>query len=392
MRGLTLLALFAATPAIAADSGEYLTRAADCAACHTAPGGTQFAGGRAFTTPFGVIYSPNITPDAETGIGNYTDAQWLAALHQGIGRNGEHLYPAMPYTNYTLLSDGDALAIKTYLFTQKPVHASTPAAHLRFPYNQRWGLALWNAANNPNHRFVPNPAVDATINRGAYLTEALGHCAQCHSPRNWMQGVKSGGAAYAGAIQQGWRAYNITADKTHGLGGWSDAALEEYLSTGKSAGHGAASGPMAEAISNSLRYLTAPDIHAMAAYLRTIPASDAGPAQAAPAIATPDALGERVFGAACSGCHLADGTGRQSEWAALAGAHTTADPAATNLLAVLLHGSTLQTAQGNVFMPSLAAAYTDDELAAVANYSAARFAGVGAAVTPGDVAKARKVK
>jgi len=379
----------------AADGGEYLTRAADCAACHTAPNGAAYAGGRAFTTPYGVIYSTNITPDRDTGIGAYTDAEWLRLLRQGIAQDGRHVYPAMPYANYTLLSDADALAIKAYLLAQPAIHSATPPARLRFPYNQRWGLALWNIANNPDRRFTADPAKSENYNRGAYLTEALGHCNQCHSPRNWMAGVKSGGAAYGGAVQQGWLAYNITSDPEHGIGGWTDASLVEYLATGQTALHGPASGPMAEVVSNSLRYLTATDIAAMVTYLRAIapvatgPRGIAAPAAAPAAAPSEDRLGGAIFAAGCSGCHLANGAGRQSPWASLVGAHSAADPAGTNLVQSLLGGSVLHTATGRVFMPSFAGAYTDAELAAVARYTAARFGNVQISLTAPDIARAR---
>jgi mono/diheme cytochrome c family protein len=277
MKHVLLAAILAAPSAAAAmGPGEYLTRAADCVACHTAPGGAPYAGGRAFMLPVGTIYSPNITPDKQTGIGDYTDDEWVAALQQGIGRGGRHLYPAMPYTSYTLMTRQDALAIKSYLMTLAPVHAAPPQNTLMFPFNQRWTLAVWNLANAQDARFQPDPGKSAAWNRGAYLVEALGHCGQCHTPRNWMLGLKSGDAL-AGAVQAGWMAYNISSDRVHGIGAWSDADLTQYLSTGYAPGHGPASGPMAEAISNSLRFLTPQDIQAMVTYLRGVPAQSEGP-------------------------------------------------------------------------------------------------------------------
>ena len=388
----SLLALLGLTTvAFASSSGEYLTRAADCVSCHTAEGGAPFAGGRAIKLPFGTIYSPNITPDRETGIGDYTDDEWVDALQRGIGHGGKQLYPVMPYNSYTLMSREDALAIKGYLFSLKPVHAEAPANSLRFPFSQRWTLWLWNKANNPDHRFVPDSTKSAAWNRGAYLVEALGHCGQCHTPRNWMQGLKTGDA-YAGTVQAGWRAYNITNDPKHGIGGWSDAALAQYLSTGFADGHGPASGPMAEAITNSLRYMTPDDIRAMVTYLRDIPPQAQGPESAppAPAAVADTALGAHIFELACAGCHLPNGHGRQSPWAALAGDQSAADPAATNLLQVLAHGSELRTDHGEVFMHSFAGAYTDPELAAVANFVMARFGGRPGVVMAEDIAAAKR--
>jgi len=388
---LAAVALLLATSAHAGDSGEYLTRAADCVACHTAEGGAPYAGGRAFKLPVGTIYSPNITPDPETGIGNYTDDEFVDALQKGIGHGGKRLYPAMPYNSYTLLSRQDALAIKSYLFTLKPVRATAPENTLRFPFNQRWTLWFWNKANTADQRFQPDSSKSAEWNRGAYLAEALGHCTQCHTPRNWMMGLKTS-ASFAGATQAGWHAYNISSDKLHGIGGWSDADLASYLTTGFAPNHGPASGPMAEAITNSLRFLSPQDIHAMVTYLRDIPPQDDGPPAPKPTpVATDtDPLGAHIFALACAGCHLPTGQGRQSPWAALAGDHSTADPAATNILQVLAHGSTLQTPQGQVFMHSFAGAYTDQELAAAANYVQAQFGGVAGAVSAADVAKAKE--
>jgi len=385
------LACAGAMPARAANmsNGEYLTRAADCAACHTAPGGAAFAGGRALKLPFGTIYTPNITPDMQTGVGAYTDDEWVAALQKGIGRGGRHLYPAMPYNSYTLMSREDALAIKGYLFSLKPVRAAPPANSLSFPVNQRWTLWFWNQANNPGHRFQPHADKSAAWNRGAYLTEALGHCGQCHTPRNFMQGLQTS-AAYAGAKQAGWLAYNITSDKEHGIGGWSDADLAHYLSTGTAPGHGAASGPMAEVVSNSLRYMTPEDITAMVTYLRDIPPQSTGPVVAQAAARPADPMGARVFNTACAGCHLPSGQGRQSAWAGLTGDHSAADPAGTNMLQVLAHGSNLQASDRFVFMHAFTAAYTDTELAAAANFVAARFGGQASNITAGDIAKVRQ--
>jgi mono/diheme cytochrome c family protein len=385
------LACAGVMPARAANmsNGEYLTRAADCAACHTAPGGAAFAGGRALKLPFGTIYTPNITPDMQTGVGAYTDDEWVAALQKGIGRGGRHLYPAMPYNSYTLMSREDALAIKGYLFSLKPVHAAPPANSLSFPVNQRWTLWFWNQANNPGHRFEPHADKSTAWNRGAYLTEALGHCGQCHTPRNFMQGLQTS-AAYAGAKQAGWLAYNITSDKEHGIGGWSGADLAHYLSTGTAPGHGAASGPMAEVVSNSLRYMTADDIAAMVTYLRDIPPQATGPVVAQAAAQPADPMGARVFNTACAGCHLPSGQGRQSAWAGLTGDHSAADPAGTNMLQVLAHGSNLQASDRFVFMHAFTAAYTDTELAAAANFVAARFGGQSGNITAGDIAKVRQ--
>jgi mono/diheme cytochrome c family protein len=354
--------------------GEYLAQAADCTSCHTVPGGEPFAGGVAFRLPFGTIYAPNITPDPETGIGAWSDAEFVRALHKGIGRDGNNLYPAFPYVSYALLSTDDVLAIRAYLATQRPVHAETPRDELRFPFNQRYALRAWNLLFLPGHRFTPDPAKSEAWNRGAYMVEALGHCGECHTPRNMMMALDNS-RKFAGAEQVGWHAYNLTSDRTSGLGGWSDAQLAQYLSTGRADGRGPASGPMAEAVENSLRYLTQDDIHAMVAYLRGVaPHPDGPPAvQAGAAVPPADALGAGLFAQACQGCHLPNGDGRQSPWAALRGSHTAGDPAGTNLVQVLTHGTQIRTSEGVMFMHPFTGAYTDQELVALAHYTTAQF-------------------
>jgi mono/diheme cytochrome c family protein len=370
--------------------GEYVTRAADCEGCHTNPGGKPFAGGRAFALPFGVLYSPNLTPDQATGIAGYSDDDWVRVMHDGVARGGKHLYPAMPYASYTRMSREDALAIKAYLLSLEPVKASIPENHMHFPFNQRWGMVFWNWLNNPGRRFAPDSSKSTEYNRGAYLVDALGHCGECHTPRNFMMGLKNS-KAFAGTEQVGWLAYNLTSDRGSGVGGWTDAALEQYLATGHADGHGPASGPMAEVVEYSTRYLKPEDIHAMVTYLRGVPAQPDGPpaVQAGSPLAPADALGPRLFVQACAGCHLPDGDGRQSPWAALRGSHTAGDPAGTNLLQVLTQGSQIETSQGLMFMHSFTGGYTDVELAALGNYTSSQFGFRPGKITPDQIRKLR---
>jgi mono/diheme cytochrome c family protein len=391
-----LTALLLATIAARADAqsdlatrGEYVTRAADCAACHTDPGGAPFAGGRSFTLPFGVLYAPNITPDPQTGITGYSDDDWVRMLQQGVARGGKHLYPAMPYPTYTQMSREDALAIKAYLMSLPPVHASIPDNDLRFPFNQRWGMVFWNLLNNPDRRFQPDSGKSAEFNRGDYLVNALGHCGECHTPRNLMMGLKDS-KKFAGTEQVGWQAYNLTSDRTSGLGGWSDDDLEQYLSTGHAKAHGPASGPMAEVVEYSLHYMTKDDIRAIVTYLRSVPGQPDGPpaTQAGTPVAT-DALGARMFVQACAGCHLPDGAGRQSPWAALQGSHSVGDPAGTNLVQVLTHGTQIETSQGLMFMHTFTGNYTDPELAALGNYAIGQFGFRHGTITPEQIHKQR---
>ncbi len=368
--------------------GKYLAQAADCAACHVAPGGA-LAGGRAFSTPFGTIYSSNITPDRKAGIGDYTDDEWVAALQQGVGRGGKHLYPAMPYTNYTQMTRDDALAIKAYITTLPASTEAAPANDLHFPFNIRFLMVFWNYLYNPDHRFAPDATHDAAWNRGAYLAEALGHCQQCHTPRNFMQGLKAS-QAYAGAPQQGWMAYNITSDGQSGIGNWSENDLAAYLSSGHADNHGMAAGPMAEAVSYSLRYLTPDDAKALAHYIKALPAIKTAAAPAPNHVAE-DALGAHIFEGACASCHRLNGTGTESVYAALAGDQSVQDPSATNLVQMLLSGGKIETSEGDMTMPAFGAGYTNTELAAVANYTIAHFGQRTGNATAEMVDKARAI-
>jgi mono/diheme cytochrome c family protein len=371
--------------------GQYLTRAADCEACHTAPGGQAFAGGRAFVLPFGVLYSPNITPNPATGIAGYSDDDWIRMLHKGIGRGGKHLYPAMPYPSFTGISADDALAIKAYLMSLPPVAANVPANQIKFPFNQRWGMFFWNLLNNPDARFQPDPGKSVEYNRGAYLVENLGHCGECHTPRNFMMAVKNS-QQLGGTVEGGWYAYNLTSDPVSGLGGWPDAQLEEYLSTGHADGRGPASGPMAEAVEDSLRYLSPADIHAIVVYLRDVPARSGGPqivATGGTPLMTDNMLGERLFQDACEGCHLPNGEGRQSPWASLRGAQSAGDPDGTNIIQVLAQGTKIETGQGTMFMHPFTSAYTDEELAALSNYVISQYGFRQGHVTPSQIAAQR---
>jgi mono/diheme cytochrome c family protein len=383
---------FAATDPIA--RGQYLTRAADCQACHTAKGGIPFAGGLAFKLPFGALYSPNITPDKETGIGGWTDAQFLAALREGKGPKA-HLYPAMPYASYTYMSDADALAIRAYLATLAPVHKRRPDSTFAFPFNQRSLMVVWGALFNPNHRFQPNADRSPEWNRGAYLSEAMAHCGDCHTPRNLMQALDNR-RKYSGAVAAGWRAFNITGDRLTGVGAWSDAELAQYLSQGHAAGRGTAAGPMGEAVDLSLRYLTPADIKAMVTYLRTVPAIATpsqpppvpGPAPAAHKLGVAegyDPRGKQIFEGACTSCHGWSGAGSLTALATLNGSRAVNDPTATNVAQVVISGANRRTAQGLSVMPAFGHAYSDTEIAAVANYVTARFGAKPSKVTAEQV-------
>ncbi|HUB44969.1 MAG TPA: cytochrome c [Acetobacteraceae bacterium] len=382
--------------------GEYLTRAADCAACHTLPNGKPFAGGLPFKLPFGTIYSTNITADRESGIGNWSDDDFVRALHRGIAPGGRYLYPAFPYTSFTAMSRDDALAIKAYLFSLPPQNVANKGNSLSFPFNQRWGMAFWDLMFLSDRRFAPDPAQSAKVNRGAYLATALGHCGECHTPRNLAFAVEHG-REFAGEALQGWEAYNITSDKRFGVGAWSDAQLASFLSSAHAEDRGAAAGPMAEAVEHSLQYLTPADLSALVAYLRTTPPqtdrTEFAIAQAPVASANASAPGRQepqyepgfnIFEDGCANCHQYDGHGRQTVYASLIGSRSASDPDGANVTQVILNGAKYRIKGQNVFMPPFGQAYSDAELAAVANYVIAHFGGKTGHVTPQDIAKQRQ--
>jgi mono/diheme cytochrome c family protein len=380
------------------ERGEYLAKAADCVACHTREGGKELAGGLGFKLPFGTLYSTNITPDKETGIGNYSDQDFLNAMHRGIRRDGARLYPAMPYTSYTYMTDDDALAIKAYLFSLPAVHAAAPENTLKFPFNQRWAMMFWSAAFNPDTRFTPDTSKSPEWNRGAYLAEAMAHCGECHTPRNLAFALNNR-EKFAGAVTAGWRAFNISSDKATGVGGWRDDDLVSYLSIGHAPGHGTASGPMGEAVDHSLRYLAPEDTRAVVAYLRSVPpvpslglpATTAPPASASHKDGvTADARGKMVFEGACVSCHGWTGQSLVSPTATLTGAWAVNDPGATNVAQIVISGTKRLTPEGALSMPAFGNAYTDDEIAAVANYVTARFGAKGSKLTAKDVAELRQ--
>jgi mono/diheme cytochrome c family protein len=378
------------------ERGAYLARAADCMACHTAKDGKEYAGGLGFKMPFGTLYSTNITPDKETGIGNYSDQDFLNAVHRGIRRDGVRLYPAMPFTSYTYMTDADALAIKAYLFSLPPVRAAIPANTLTFPFNQRWTMIFWSALFNPDGRFEPDTSKSPEWNRGAYLTEALAHCGECHTPRNLAFALNNH-KKFAGAVTAGWRAFNISADKNTGVGAWSDEDLVSYLSIGHASGHGTASGPMGEAVDHSLSHLAQQDIRAVVGYLRSVPAiaSPDLPATLAPPApashrdggGSQDRRGKMVFEGACVSCHGWTGESPISPFATLTGAWAVNDPGATNVAQIIIFGTRRHTPPGAISMPAFGSTHSDAEIAAVANYVTARFGSKASRLTAQDVAE-----
>jgi len=377
--------------------GEYLARAADCMVCHTGPGGEQYAGGLAIRLPFGTLYSTNITPDKATGIGDYSDADFLNAVQRGIRRDGTRLYPAMPYPSYTHMTDADALAIKAYLFSLAPVHAANRADTLGFPFNQRWLMGPWSFVFNENVRFQPNTGQSPEWNRGAYVAEALAHCGECHTPRNLAFALNNQ-QKFAGAVTAGWHAFNISSDRASGIGAWSDQQIGDYLLTGHASGRGTAAGPMGEAVDESFSLMAPTDIKALVVYLRSVPpvassepATIAPPAPPSPKQGgeTADALGKRVFEGACVSCHNWTGVSAISPYATIAGARAVNDPQATNVAQIVISGTKRHMPPGIISMPAFGDIYSDTEIAAVVNYVTKRFGAEESKISAKDVAELR---
>jgi mono/diheme cytochrome c family protein len=266
------LVLLAAAPAIAGDGavarGEYLVRAGGCLSCHTATGAPELAGGRALATPFGTFFSPNITPDGETGIGRWTDAQFLRALRAGVRPDGSSYFPVFPYPSFTGITDNDALAIKAYLFSRPPVHRRNRPHDLAFPFSWRLLQTGWKWLFFTSGPFRPDPRQSAAYNRGAYLVTALGHCGECHTQRNALGAVRpSQHLAGTKDGPDGQSVPNITPDRRTGIGQWDKSDLAELLQTGATPEGGRVKGAMREVVEDGTKYLTDADRAAIAEYL-----------------------------------------------------------------------------------------------------------------------------
>lgn len=274
---IALLALLAApTVSVAADHdviarGEHLAVAAGCVTCHTAAGGQPLVGGRALATPFGTFYSPNITPDPQTGIGRWTDAQFLRALREGVRPDGANYFPVFPYPSFTGMTDGDALAIKAYLFSQPAVRQANREHDVSFPFSWRFLQNIWKLLFFDSGSFRPAPQRSAAYNRGAYLVTAIVHCGECHTPRNWF-GATDRAAFLAGAPDPGGgrKAPNITSDRKTGIGNWSEDEIVQVLTDGTTPNFDEVGGSMVEIVKNTAR-LTADDRRAIAVYLKSVP-------------------------------------------------------------------------------------------------------------------------
>lgn len=355
----------APAPADLVKRGEYLAVLGDCAACHTAKGGPKFAGGLSMETPFGPIFTPNITPDKQTGIGNITDDQFYRVLHDGIGMKGEHLYPVMPFPWYTQVTRGDALAIKAYLFSLDPVHRANPPNGMAFPFNQRAGLAVWDKLFLNKGPFRPDPSKSAEVNRGAYIVQGLGHCGECHNGRNLLGDTRLADQLQGGPIQN-WYAPNITNDVANGIGKYTDDQLFAYLKTGVAAGMGIAAGPMAETVHDSLSRVTDPDIRAVIAYLRSAPGTATYQSATRTAFTGQRPLGETTYLNNCASCHQLNGKGIAGQVPSLAGNGSVLAKGSQDVIRAILGG---MEARGSYApMPAVGHGLTDQQIADVTNY------------------------
>lgn len=375
--------------------GKYLTQAADCMPCHTGPNHAPFSGGLVMNTPFGGLATPNITPDKATGIGNWTAVQFWNALHYGTAPGQSYvvfpkfLYPAMPYTSYTKLSYDDVMAIRAYLLSLAPVNVTPTPSTMAFPFSQRPVLLGWRILFFRSGPMQMDPSWSPALKNGAYLTEALGHCGECHTPRNAM-GAMMLDQSYAGAHIDSFFAPNISSDKTYGVGGWSTDDLVAYLYNDGNMTKGSAFGPMGEVVQYSLSQLPKSDIQDIALYLQTVvPARSTPPSPALPgAIAMANDTGAAVYAANCASCHGQDGKGRAPIIPPLAGNSSVTASEPTNVIGAVLNG--LAPWNNGPAMPSFAAGLSDPEIAAVANYVRISWGNDATAnAAPDDVKAAR---
>jgi mono/diheme cytochrome c family protein len=373
------------------EHGRYMAIAGDCTACHTAKGGQPFAGGGALETPFGILLSPNITPDVATGIGGWTDDQFVDAVRNGIGHGGIHLYPAMPYTYYTKLTRDDVIAIRAYLDTVQPVRNLVQANQLPFPFNQRETMVGWNALYFTPGEFKPDPGKSAEWNRGAYLVEGAEHCGLCHTPKNAMGGDENSQAMQGSALQS-WYAPNTTGNRRVGIGDWTVDDIALYLKTGRNR-YDIASGPMADMVTHSTSHLTDADLRAIAVYLKDLPPG--GGVLPQPVAAQDPAMqrGEAIYNERCAACHTVAGEGIVGLFPRLNGAPLAQQSQATSLIRVVLEGSravATDSAPTGPAMPSFAWQLSDADVAAVVTYIRNAWGNAAPAVSASEVANMRQ--
>ncbi len=373
------------------EHGRYMATAGDCAACHTAKGSQPFAGGGALETPFGILLSPNITPDVETGIGGWTDDQFVDAVRSGIGHGGIHLYPAMPYTYYTKLTREDVIAIRAYLDTVQPVRNEVHANQLPFPFNQRETMLGWNELYFTPGEFKPDPGKSAEWNRGAYIVEGVEHCGLCHTPKNVMGGDENS-RRMQGSVLQNWYAPDLTGNRRVGIGDWTVDDIALYLKTGRNR-YDIASGPMGDAVAHSTSHLTDADLRAIAVYLKDLPPGGGGLPQPVSAQDPAMQQGQAIYNQQCAACHTVGGEGIVGLFPRLSGAPLVQQSQATSLIRVVLEGSRAVATGGaptGPAMPSFAWKLSDADVAAVVTYVRNAWGNAAPAVSAGEVGNMRQ--
>lgn len=379
-------------PALIA-KGEYLTLVGDCASCHTMQGGARFAGGRVVGTPFGDIPAPNLTPDRETGLGEWSFEAFRQALHSGVDRHGQFLYPAFPYTSYTKVSRDDALAIFAYLQSLPPLKQAAKQPGLGFPYNVRNTLKAWRALYFREGEYVADGTKSPEWNRGAYLVQGLGHCNECHVERDSFGGMRSDQSLSGGQIPvQNWYAPDLSTQANGGLAGWSERDIADLLKTGQSA-KGAAFGPMAEVVARSTQHLNDADLHAIATYLQSLPARPRVSYEPSPLDTKPMLdQGAKVYAERCADCHGRDGQGVAGVYPPLSGNSSVNEPSGINAIRVVLLGGFAPSTQGNprpYSMPPFAQQLNDADVAAVVTYIRQSWGNRAPLVQERDVIKYR---
>ena len=369
--------------------GRYLVDAGDCQACHTNPGGAPFAGARPIGTPFGIIYSANITPDAKTGIGSWTADQFYEALHKGVRADGARLYPAFPYPHFTQLTRADADAVRSYLATVPPILQVKPSNRLPFPLNLRFVMRIWNALYFRPGAFQPDPAKSEAWNRGAYLVQGPGHCGACHTPMNFL-GAEKADRAFQGGKLEGWVTLNLTGAERQGLASWSQADLIEYLRTGRNA-RAAASGSMSEVIYDSTSRMSDRDLEAIAIYLKALPG--VGSPSRAPADVAALRAGEAIYVDTCAACHKADGEGTPRFFPPLKGDASLQAKDPGTVVRIILTGTRSVPTPGKptpLAMPGFAWKFDDQQIASVASYVRNSWNNAAPAVSAAQVGKLRR--
>jgi mono/diheme cytochrome c family protein len=377
--------------------GEYLARAGDCVACHTAPEGEPFAGGLPMATPFGTLYTSNITPDRENGIGKWSADDFYRTMHEGRFPDGGLLYPAMPFASYTKVTREDSDAIYAYLQSIDPVAKKNKPQELKFPYNNRSLVLGWRTLYFNEGTFTPEKTKSDEWNRGAYLVEGLGHCGMCHTPINALGGNSQADAFKGGLIpMQDWYAPSLTSNKEAGLGDWSIEDITDLLKKGVSK-RGAVYGPMADVVYNSLQHLSDEDTKAMAVYLKSIVKDSPTPPVSRLSHAESSLLlnlGKSVYERQCSSCHGVNGEGKVPHYPPLAGNQSIQMESAVNPIRMVLNGGYPPGTQGNPMphgMPPFSVSLSDDEVAAVVSYIRTSWGNRGTTVSAAQANELRSV-